>query len=63
MTKEVGGAHIALQLVITNETTKQKMEDAIEQIADVVDDYPWLGLDDAVERLIEAYEELDYIPD
>jgi len=63
MAKDVGGAYVTLQLVITNESTKRRLEDAIEQIADVVDDYPWLGLDETVERLIEAYEELDYVPD
>ena len=63
MSREVGGCHVAVQLVITNATTKEKLEDAIEQIADVIDDYPWLGLDEAIEQLLEAYDELDYIPD
>lgn len=63
MPKEIGGAHVVLQVVISNATTKERMEEAIEQIADVIDDYPWLGLDEAVEQLIQAYEELDYVPD
>lgn len=63
MSKDVGGCHVTIQLVITNETTKRKLEEAIEQIADTLMDYPWLGLSDAVERLCEAYEELSYVPD
>ena len=63
MAREVGGCHVAVQVVITNVTTKEKMEDAIEEIADTLLDYPWLGLGDAVERLIQAFEELEYIPD
>lgn len=63
MSKEVGGCHVVVELVIANVTTKEKMEQAIEDIADVIDENPWLGLGDALERLIEAYEELDYVPD
>lgn len=63
MTKEVGGCHVCIQLVISNVTTKDKLEAAIEEIADAIADNPWLGLDGAVERLISAYEELRYVPD
>lgn len=64
MSKEVGrGCHVTVELVIANVTTKERMEEAIEQIADVIDENPWLGLGDALEQLIQAYEELDYVPD
>lgn len=63
MAKEVGGCHVCIQLVISNVTTKEKLEAAIEEIADTVAEYPWLELDEAVERLISAYEELRYVPD
>lgn len=63
MSKQTGGCHVCIQLVISNVTTKEKLEAVIEEIADAIADNPWLGLDDAAERLIAAYEELRYVPD
>jgi hypothetical protein len=39
------------------------MEEAIEQIADVIDENPWLGLGEPLEQLIRSFEELQTIPD
>ena len=63
MSREIGGVHVCLQVVFSNETTRRKMEAAIETIADAVADNPWLGLDDTVEQLITSFEELQTIPD
>lgn len=60
---QVGGCHVVLQVVISNVTTRDKLEQAIQEVAETVQDYPWLELDGAVERLIEAFEELSYVSD
>jgi hypothetical protein len=63
MSQEVGGCHVCLRVVFSNAATKAKMERAIQEIAETVTENPWLGLDDALERLVQAYEELGCEPD
>ena len=62
MARLVGGCVVEFSVVIANESTQRKMEQSILEIAEAVEDYPFLQLDDAVERLIEAFEELEYEP-
>ena len=54
---------VELKVVITNDSTESKLREAIDEVAEAAEDYPFLGLADTVERLEKAFMELTYEPD
>lgn len=53
---------VEMTVVITNQSTKDKLERAIAQLEELAEDYPWLDLADPVRDLNEAFKELAHEP-